>query len=408
MSATLGLDPARALDPAGFAVGGAVPRVALRPATREEAAAALAAATRDRLAVVPWGGGVGLARAGVPPRYDAALDLTALDRIVVHEPDDFTVTVECGITVGALRAALAVRGQTLPLEAPREGRATLGGALAAAASGARRLRIGGAHDRLLGAAFALTDGTLVRTGGRVVKNVAGHAVHRLLCGSRGGLAVLVEASLKLAPAPEARTALAWDADAGTLADAARWAGVPRLEPAALTVLGRAAAAAAGLGGGTPFTVVVGLEDDAAWVERQCDALRAALGVERARLDGAAVAALWPALADLEDRDGPHLAFGTAANTPDALAPLAAEPEAAHAVFHAPAGRLHVFPAGAARAPVLARTLGAAGFTLLGSRGAGEVPPTLPRQQALDPLRERLREALDPARTLAFGDAWLAR
>jgi hypothetical protein len=173
------------------------------------------------------------------------------------------------------------------------------------------------------------------------------------------------------------------------------------------LLGRAAAAAAGLGGEAPFTVLAGLEDDAAWVESQCAALRAALGPERNRVEGDAVARLWPALADLEDRDGAHLALGTAANTPAALAAIARAPEAVDAVFHAPAGRLHVFPADAARARAVAATLAGAGFTLLDARGAGDPPPTLPRQQALGPLRERLREALDPARTLALGERWTA-
>src|SRR6185503_9728164 len=101
-----------------------------------------------------------------------------------------------------LRAALAARGQELPLEGAREERATLGGVLAANAVGPRRRFFGSPRDRILGACYALGDGTLARAGGKVVKNVAGYGIHRLLCGSRGGLAVLLEASLKLLPAPE--------------------------------------------------------------------------------------------------------------------------------------------------------------------------------------------------------------
>jgi len=214
---TPGLAPSRVVDPAAYALGGVAPRLALRPADREEVAEAMGAAARDGLRVVPWGGGVALAHQPPPARYDLALDLTGLDRIAEYDPEDYTLTAECGATVASLRAALAARGQELPLEAPNASRATLGGVLAADASGPRRLRFGAPHDRILGARFVLADGTLVRSGGKVVKNVAGYGTHRLLCGSRGGLAVMVEASFKLAPAPEARIALVQVPAARTLA-----------------------------------------------------------------------------------------------------------------------------------------------------------------------------------------------
>ncbi len=180
-------------DPAGYALGGVEPAHALRPASTGEAAEVVRACAVDRLALVPWGGGVALAGERFPGRYDVALDLGALDRITHYEPDDFTVTAECGVTLATLRAALLAHGHELPLEAAHASRATLGGVLAANASGARRLRFGAPRDRILGARFVTGDGVLARTGGRVVKNVAGHAVHRLLTGSRGGLGVLLEA-----------------------------------------------------------------------------------------------------------------------------------------------------------------------------------------------------------------------
>ncbi len=249
------------------------------------------------------------------------------------------------------------------------------------------------------------DGTLARTGGRVVKNVAGHAVHRLLCGSRGGLGVMLEASLKLLPAPAARRALVWPATSARLDEAARWAPLPRLEPAALTVLGREAAAGipalAAIGDGV---VIVGLEDDAVWVESQTALARERLGPESARLEGAEVATLWQSLADLEEGPGARLTFTTASNTPVALAPLADTPEARRAVFHAPAGRLHLFP-DLARAQDIVRALAASGFALIGARGADGVVPALPAQVAVATLRRRVRAALDPAGTLVLGDRW---
>ena len=406
-SATLGLDAARAVDPARYAMAGVTPRAALRPATREEVAAALEAAAREGLAVVPWGGGVGHARASAPPRYDLALDLAALDRIVEYDPEDLTLTAECGVTIETLRAAVAARGQELPLEAARSPRATLGGTLAANASGARRLRLGSPRDRILGARFALSDGTLARTGGRVVKNVAGYGIHRLLCGSSGGLAVILEASLKLQPAPEARVALVFEASAAQLADPARWAPFARLEPAVLSVLGHdAAAALPGVPARGAFSVVLGLEDEARWVERQAAIATAALGAASTRLEGADVVRLWQSLADLHDRDGALLSFATARNTPAALARLLECPEAGGLVFHAPAGRLHL-PLDRARAQELVRTLAPEDFALIETRGVGTLEPAIPLQTGVLALRAKIRAALDPTATLALGERWAA-
>ena len=405
--ATLGLDAARAVDPARYALAGVAPRAAIRPATREEVAEALKAAAREGLTVVPWGGGAGLAREAVPPRYDLALDLGALDRIVEYDPEDLTLTAECGVTIETLRATVEARGQELPLEAARASRATLGGALAANTSGARRLRFGSPRDRILGARFALADGTLARTGGRVVKNVAGYGIHRLLCGSRGGLAAILEASLKLQPAPEKRVALVFETNATALADRARWAPFPRLQPAALSVLGDAAAAAVpDIGGRGPFSVIVGLEDEARWVEHQAAVATGALGSPAARLEGADVARLWQSLADLEDREGAQLSFVTARNTPATLGTLLAHPEAAGLAFHAPAGRL-LLPMPRTGAQELVRALASEGFALIEARGAGALEPGIPAQAGVIALRASIRAALDPASTLALGERWAA-
>ena len=402
---TLGLDAARAVDPAAYRLGGVSPRAALRPATRAEVRAALEAAAREDLAVVPWGGGAGLAREPAPPRYDLALDLGALDRVVEYDPEDLTLTAECGATLESLRAAVAARGQELPLEGPRARRATLGGVLAANASGARRLRLGSPRDRILGARFALGDGTLARTGGKVVKNVAGYGIHRLLCGSCGGLAVILEASLKLQPAPGRRLALLFEAGEAAIAERARWAALPRLEPAALSVLGREAAAALpATAGRGPYVVIAGLEDEGGWVERQAARVAESLGEPFARIEGDEVARLWQSLADLEDREGAQLSFATPGNTPDALAPLLERPESAGLVFHAPAGRLHL-PADPARAPWVVSTLALAGFTLVGGHGAGAVAPALAPQPGVLALRAAIRAALDPADTMALGPRW---
>lgn len=394
-SGALGLDGARAVDPARHAIGGRAPAHAVRPASRDEVAEVLRAASRDRLTVVTWGGGVELSAAGPPDRYDVALDLTALDRVIEYDPEDLTLTAECGITLSSLAAAVSARGQELPLEAPLPARATLGGVLAANASGPRRRSLGSPRDRILGARFALGDGTLARTGGKVVKNVAGHAVHRLLCGSRGTLAVLLEASLKLLPAPARRRALVFPLPLWALTDAERWARIPRIEPSWLTVLGRDHRRLIdGLPDGESFAIV-GLEDDVAWIDRQSAIVREALGAPAITLEGDDAIALRARVTDLPSVLGPaRLRFASAHVTPAALAPLMAEPWMGTQIFHAPSGGLWIATEPAQAQPAVA-TLDRHGFTLVEASPSAVAAPAVPPAPAIDTLRARIRAALDP-------------
>ena len=392
------LDAERAVDPAAYALGGRAPRTALKPASADEAAAALAAAATDGLAVIAWGGGTRIARDRAPERYDLALDLSGLDRIVEYEPEDFTLTAECGVTIATLRQALAARGQELPLESPQASRATLGGTLATNASGPRRLRFGAPRDRILGARFALADGTRARSGGKVVKNVAGFALHRLLCGARGRWGVFLEASLKLAPGPESRVALLYTMGAG---EAERWRFLPRLEPAFVTLLGDQASRDLPLDPGRrPSAVIaIGLEDDAAWVAEQERAITDRLGAPAARLEGDDQARLVQTLADLELHASPRITFTSAHNNPSVVSPLVSIEGAGHMVFHAAAGRLHWFPYATGTVSAEGLTLfHAFGFTAIEAAGIRFEPP-VPGESAIAALRARLDQALDPLGTL---------
>jgi hypothetical protein len=148
------------------------------------------------------------------------------------------------------------------------------------------------------------------------------------------------------------------------------------------------------------------------VAQQVAALERQLGEPDARLEDDSAAALWQALADLEDRDGARLTFTGSANTPAALTPLLERPEvAAASLFHAAAGRLHVFP-DRTRARTLLEPLAGAGFSLIetvagdGDRaGVAALEPLIAPQTAALALRARLRTALDPACVMAFGPRW---
>ena len=397
------MDAPHATDAARFAMNGVVPRLAWRPENAREVANAVRQCAADKLALVPWGGGVALAREDAPERYDVALDLTAMKRVTIYDPEDFTVTAECGVTLADLRETLAAKQQELPLEAAEAWGATLGGVLAANAGGARRRAFGSPRDRILGASFVTGSGVIAKTGGRVVKNVAGHAVHRLLVGSRGALGVLLTASLKLLPQPPARVAMMWAADAGNLANSERWRDWPRREPAALTVLGRAVAALKpALASDAPYAVVAGFEDDATWIEECTAFARDSLGTPRAKVQDASVPPLWQQLADAEEMPGVRLTFTTAANTPNAIAFLHGRPVAERMLFHAACGRLHLWPT-VEESLALVTELAARGFALIGARG---LPPAGARAESgISLLRRRLRVAMDPSGVFANGSSW---
>lgn len=199
--------PDALLDPAGYAVDGRVPAVAVRPANRDQVADLLALASETGVKVVPWGGGTRMS-SGLPPAgVDLVLVLDRLNRVVEHEPADLTVTVEAGITLAALQAALAEKGQNLGLDGPLADRATIGGILAANVSGSRRLAFGTARDLTLGLTVVQPSGIITKSGGKVVKNVAGFDLNKLYIGSFGTLAVIVEATFKVMPLPRPRATL---------------------------------------------------------------------------------------------------------------------------------------------------------------------------------------------------------
>ncbi len=191
-----------------YPIDGATPTLAVRPQRREELAALLATAADASLAVVPQGGRTALALGRPLSRYDVALDVRGLDRVVAYEPDDLTVTVEAGMTLEALQTRLAEHGQYLSVDPPPDNGVTVGGLLATARPGAWRGHLPGQRDLVLGVTVALPDGALVSSGGRVVKNVSGYDMHRMHTGALGAFGVIVEASFKLAPLPPATRTVA--------------------------------------------------------------------------------------------------------------------------------------------------------------------------------------------------------
>ncbi len=190
------------MDAATFAIDGRTPRDVALPTSLDEVTRCAAAAYAANQAVVPVGNGTQLHIGRPPARYDLALSTRRLNRILAHEAADMTVTVEAGITLAALNAALKPAGQRLPLDPPHPERTTIGALIATDACGPLRLSHGKVRDLLIGITVVLADGTLAHGGGRVVKNVAGYDLMKLFTGSFGTLGIIVEATFKLRPLPE--------------------------------------------------------------------------------------------------------------------------------------------------------------------------------------------------------------
>ena len=184
-----------------YAVDGVVPTVVVSPGTVEEVSAVLAACSKSDAAVVPWGGGVHMGLGGLPKRVDVVLALGRMNRVIDHEPGDMTSTVQAGMTLSGYQTHLSRHDQFLGLDAPGGARATIGGILAANASGPRRLRYGTARDLLIGLRVVDAGGAVTKGGAKVVKNVTGYDMNKLYIGSLGTLGVIVEATFRLYPVP---------------------------------------------------------------------------------------------------------------------------------------------------------------------------------------------------------------
>src|SRR5215472_11915065 len=198
--AFLGADHVCPASPAD-AVSGVQPKLVLSPGTEAELANALQLANEAGAAVVPRGGGTKLGWGNPPARADVVLATARLDRVLEHAWADLTVTVEAGCTIRTLQQTLAQHGQRLALDPLWPEKATVGGMLSTNDSGALRLRFGALRDLILGVTIALPDGTLASSGGKVVKNVAGYDLPKLVTGALGTLGVITRAVFRLHPLP---------------------------------------------------------------------------------------------------------------------------------------------------------------------------------------------------------------
>jgi len=233
------------------------------------------------------GGGTELELGAPIGRLDAVLQTTGLTRIVEYAPADMIVTAEAGLTLARLTEELAHHRQRLALDPPAFERATLGGIIAANSFGPRRARFGSVRDLLIGISVIRADGTRVRGGGKVVKNVAGFDLPKLMCGSLGTLGLIATATFRLHPLPEMeRTVLVPSCTASQLRALTSRLKAEQLEPGSVVARSHR---------GEGFEVALRFEGFGAGVNEQAARLaklQQARGEGLEQLDEAAAKAWW--------------------------------------------------------------------------------------------------------------------
>jgi glycolate dehydrogenase FAD-binding subunit len=258
---------------AAYEIDGMRPAAALRAADASEVAEIVRFAVAEKLAVIPCSGRSKLGIGGVPSRYDIALDLAAMNRVVSYDPGDLTLSVEPGVRIEDLQRELGAHSQFLPLEVAFSDRATVGGAIATNAYSPLCAHFGSARDFVLGMEFVTGRGEIAKSGGRVVKNVTGYDLHKLLIGSLGTLAVITRVHFRTFPEPaERRVFAAAFATARAAHEYCRAVAESPLEPRAIEILDPGAAEITGLAaqiGGDPsaWHVVIAAAGSTAIVER---------------------------------------------------------------------------------------------------------------------------------------------
>lgn len=212
------------------------------PENGGQVSAALRICMESAAAVTPWGGGTAMRIGNLPRQVDVIVDLAKLNRVIEHDQANLTATVQSGITLAALQRTLASQKQFLPFDPPYSERSTVGGIVAANLNGPRRSCYGSVRDLVIGMKVALATGEHVKSGGKVVKNVAGYDMCKLFVGSMGTLGIITEVTLRMAPSPETAATFTGFGNLPQLIELAAELAHSTLLPAAVVISNRQASA----------------------------------------------------------------------------------------------------------------------------------------------------------------------
>jgi len=286
-------------------VDGMVPSVRVAPQDAAQISEVLKICTEDHAAVVPWGGGTSIGLGNRPSRVDVVLSLERFTGLIEHDDANLTATAQAGMRVAELQQILAGRHQFLAIDPPQTAEATIGGVVAANTNGPRRMHYGGVRDQVIGMKCVLATGEQVKSGGKVVKNVAGYDMCKLFTGSLGTLGVITEVTLRMAPVPERSASVL---ASGTIAQALKM--VEQIEasallPSAVTLVNARAAVQLTAESGirkheSDYLVLVWVEGFSEAVERHLNDLRTiakAAGMSAEALEDSQHQTLWKSICD---------------------------------------------------------------------------------------------------------------
>lgn len=287
-------------DPA-LNIDGLSPKLLARPASAEEVAACLKVCSQLDAAVVPAGRMSWLECGNPLKRADFVLSLDRMCRIIDYNPADLTATVEAGLLLTDFNEVTMKERQWLPLDPPGFKSASLGAVAACNSSGALRLGFGTPRDYVIGLKLAHIDGTESKSGGRVVKNVAGYDLNKLYVGSYGTLAVMTELTFKLRPLSErSSTLMITSRYRGPLFLLARKVLASELQPSSVVLTRRLSPAGVQL---PDDALLVRFIDSEAAVEHQLKCVRASAdeSYKTTHLTETEAAAIWSEVADFNQR-----------------------------------------------------------------------------------------------------------
>jgi glycolate oxidase FAD binding subunit len=385
-------------------VDGELPPSVAEPDTAQAFADALKHASAERLPTVIRGGGTKLTWGRPPAAVDLVIATTRLNRLIAHRHGDLTVTVQAGMKLRDLNAVLSRERQWLPIDSAFD-EATLGGVVATNDTGPSRHRHGTPRDLVIGITLALTDGRVVKAGGTVVKNVAGYDLGKLVSGSHGTLAGIVDVTFKLVPIPQTSATLAaWYTDAAVLARDVAALDATQIEPAACDIRME--------DGGRPFQLKLRIATSPAACDAQIGAARALVSGQTTVLTDSAEQAAWAEQLDVMSHSDPAVRFSwLPARLPQVLTLLAELQRGDHVrvvftgrVAGAGVARLTGETSAVAAAVERLRASGDVGNVVL-LRGSRELKVRVDvwgPERSSDRVARAVKHALDPAGILNAG------
>ncbi len=213
-----------------------LPEAVVYPNSEAELAEVMACAHRHQWRVLPFGCGSKLAWGGLAPAFDLAISTQNLNQVVEHAVGDMTLTAAAGLKLADLKPQLAQHNQFLAIDPAYPACATLGGIVSTADTGSLRQRYNSVRDMLIGISFVRHDGQVTKAGGRVVKNVAGYDLMKLMTGAYGSLGIISQVTFRLYPIPETSTTLVISGAAAAIANLTADLRQSSLTPVALDIL----------------------------------------------------------------------------------------------------------------------------------------------------------------------------